>query len=95
MCERLAARLVEFDGEFERFDGPGFIELSHDELGIQVSLFENEGAITIPYWYEGDAARTAMQQVAAVVDVVREISGWTVWDPSSIASWNLDGRSLT
>lgn len=81
LWERVAARLVELDGEFERFDGPGFIELSHDELGIQVSLFEDEGAVTIPYWYEGDAARTVMQQVADVVDAVREVSGWAVWDP--------------
>ena len=37
LWERVAARLVELDGEFERFDGPGFIELSHDELGYSRS----------------------------------------------------------
>ena len=79
--ERVAARLVELDPEFERFDGPGFIEMSLDTLGVQVSLFEHEGAVTIPYWYEGDSVRNAMQRVADVVDVVSEVSGWAVWDP--------------
>jgi hypothetical protein len=79
--ERVAARLLTIDGQFERFDAPAFIEVSHETLGIQVSMFEQEASVSVPFWHEGGASHSVMLVVGQIVEVVRELSGWSVWDP--------------
>ena len=77
----VADRLLGLGPGFERFDGPAFVEVSQGEWGLQVSLYEHEGAVSVPYWHQGDAAREVMELVARAIDVVCEDSGWSVWDP--------------
>jgi hypothetical protein len=63
-AERIADRLQAHDPQLERFTSEDCIELARpDDTGVQVSLFEHELGVTVPYWHTGHAARAVMRQV--------------------------------
>src|SRR5262245_19510859 len=39
------------------------IELNDDATGIQIMLFDDEAAVTVPYWHDGERARTAFARM--------------------------------
>jgi hypothetical protein len=86
--ERIADRLQAHDPQLERFSGEHYIELDRpDDSGVQVSLFEHELGITVPYWHTGQAARAVMELVWSYLAILEQESGWETYDPQL-------GRSL-
>jgi hypothetical protein len=80
--EGIADRLQAHDPELERFTSEHCIELDRpDDSGILVSLFEDELAVTVPYWHMGQAARTVMQVVWSYLAIVEQERGWETYDP--------------
>jgi hypothetical protein len=80
--ERMADRLQAHDPELERFTSEHCIDLDRpDDSGIQVSLFEHELAVTVPYWHMGQAARTVMQIVWSYLAILEQETGWETYDP--------------
>lgn len=77
------ARIVrdarEILGEIDLHDGGEYLELDHEPTGIQLSLYADEAAITVPYWYAGtqaqEIART-LYRLAAVIEEHTEFSGY-------------------
>ena len=79
--ERLADALEAIDPTAERADGDTFIEINTESL--QVSLYPNEAAVTIPYWFEGDEADAVMERAFEYARVLRDVGGYTVYDPQN------------
>jgi len=80
--ERLAAAIAAVDAEAERHDDETFIEFAAADA-IQVSLYCDQAAISVPYWYEGDQAEAVMARMQAYAAVLTEVGGYTVWDPQT------------
>jgi len=80
--ERVADRLQAHDPQLERFTGDNHIELTRpDDVGVQVSLFEHELAVTVPYWHTGQAARAVMELVWSYLAILEQETGWETYDP--------------
>jgi hypothetical protein len=57
-------------------------ELSRsDDTGVQVSLFEDEMGVTVPYWHTGEAARAVMRLVWSYLAILDHETGWETYDP--------------
>jgi hypothetical protein len=87
-AERIADRLQAHDPQLERFASEHCIELDRpDDSGVQVSLFEHELGVTVPYWHTGHAARAVMRLVWSYLAILEQETGWETYDPQL-------GRSL-
>ena len=81
----------------EKFD---HIELNTPEtdLATQITIFDNNVSITIPYWYSGKKAKEVFEKVIEYTKIIRETAGYfydpqteTVYDPMSK---NFDGLAM-
>ena len=79
--ERLADALLELDPAAERTDLSDVIEL--DTPALQVHVYADQAAITIPYHHEGAAADAAMDRAFAYARVLATDGGYTVLDPQT------------
>ncbi|GAB4070515.1 hypothetical protein GCM10028777_35900 [Angustibacter speluncae] len=79
---RLVAAAREELGEVEVFEGADHGEVSHDS-GIQLSLYGDEAAITVPYWYDGEEADAVMARVFRLAAVVERETGLQGYDPQA------------
>ena len=79
--ERLAEALMAVDPAAERIDGADFIEI--DTEAMQVSLYGNQAAITVPYWFQGGEADRVMTRAFEYAAVLAEVGGYTVFDPQT------------
>jgi hypothetical protein len=81
-AERIADRLQAHDPQLERFTSRHCIDLDRpDDTGVQVSLFEHELAVTVPYWHTGRAARAVMELVWSYLAILEQETGWETYDP--------------
>ena len=81
-AERIADRLQAHDPQLERFTSEHYIELDRpDDSGVQVSLFEHELGVTVPYWHTGHAARAVMELVWSYLAILEQETGWETYDP--------------
>lgn len=76
-----ANRILGIDPRFEFHDGPESLELIHDEYGMVVGMLESEAGVSVAYWHQGDDSDRVMRITGEVVDILKEASGWSVWDP--------------
>ncbi len=79
--EAVAAQLV--DHGYQQYEGPGFIELTHPEMAIQIHLSENEASVAAPYWYQGKDAGAVLGEMVRTVAVIQDASGWALYDPQA------------
>jgi hypothetical protein len=80
--ERIADCLQSHDPQLERFTGEYYIELTRpDDTGVQVSLFEHELGVTVPYWHAGHAAQAVMELVWSYLAILEQETGWETYDP--------------
>lgn len=87
-AEWIADRLQAHDPQLERFTSRHCIDLDRpDDTGVQVSLFEHELGVTVPYWHTGHAARAVMRLVWSYLAILEQETGWETYDPQL-------GRSL-
>ncbi len=66
----------------EKFD---HIELntSEGDLATQITIFDNNVSITIPYWYSGDKAKEVFDKVSEYTKIIRQTAGYFVYDPQT------------
>jgi hypothetical protein len=66
----------------EKFD---HIELNTPEGGLatQITIFDNNVSITVPYWYSGDKAEEVFKKITAYTKIIRQIAGYFVYDPQT------------
>ncbi|WP_055587789.1 hypothetical protein [Peterkaempfera griseoplana] len=72
-------------GEVDLFEDGESCELSHAGTGIQLSVFQDEVSITVPYWHSGDDAARVLDQVYALGAVVERETGMDGYDPQAEA----------
>lgn len=49
--------------------------------GIQITLFDDSAALTIPYWHKRDAAERVLRQAWGYIDIVCRECAYEVYDP--------------
>ena len=61
------------------------IELNTPEgdLATQITIFENNVTITVPYWYSGDKAIEVFNKISEYAKVIRQTVGYYVYDPQT------------
>lgn len=66
----------------EAFD---HIELNTPEgdLATQITIFDNNVSITVPYWYSGDEATKVFNKISDYAKVIRQTVGYFVYDPQT------------
>jgi len=79
--ETVATELVNHG--YEQYQGPGFIELTHPTMAIQIHLSESEASVAAPYWYQGEDAEAALGEMIRTVSVIQQASGWALYDPQA------------
>ncbi len=69
---------MRIDEAYERFRD---LELNNTQSGIQIQLYDDGAALSIPYWHKGDAARRVLDQAWAAIEIVCRETGYEVFDP--------------
>jgi hypothetical protein len=61
------------------------IELNTPEgdLATQITIFDNNVSITVPYWYSGDKATEVFNKISDYAKVIRRTAGYFVYDPQT------------
>jgi hypothetical protein len=77
--DRLAAALMAVDPAAERVDDEDSVEIDTDSM--QVMVFADQAAISVPYWFEGEEAEAVMRRAHEYARVLHEVGGLTVYDP--------------
>jgi len=59
------------------------IELNTPEgdLATQITIFDNNVSITVPYWYSGDNAKEVFDKIYDYTKIIRQTAGYFVYDP--------------
>jgi hypothetical protein len=79
--KRVAEKLTDQHAILQRFDSAdGTIELTHEEYGIQVSVFEDEIWVTVPFWHESEKARTVFGEIWRYLSVIEAETGYHTVD---------------
>jgi hypothetical protein len=68
-------------GEIDLHQGGDYLELDHEPTGIQLSLYANEAAITVPYWYSGAEAQEIVRTLYRLAAVIEEHTEFSGYDP--------------
>ena len=76
----IVARLLAVHAAFVRFDGPRHLELTDRDLGLQVSLYPEEVAISLAYWHSGSAATKAFSLARQLAVVIADETGLSPYD---------------
>lgn len=61
------------------------IELNtpNGDLATQITIFDNNVSITVPYWYSGDNANEVFNKIYEYTKAIRETAGYFVYDPQT------------
>ncbi len=49
--------------------------------GIQVTLFDDEASVTVPFWHEGDKAADAFRKIWGYLHIIGRETGYLIYDP--------------
>jgi hypothetical protein len=61
------------------------IELNppEEELFTQITIFDNNVSLTIPFWYSRDIAKLVFKNVTEYLKIIRSTAGYLVYDPQT------------
>lgn len=49
--------------------------------GIQITLFDDEASVTVPFWHEGEKAEETFREIWSYLEIVCRESGYLIYDP--------------
>jgi len=52
-----------------------------DGNGIQITLFDDEASVTVPYWHEGEKASDTFSEIWGYLEIIHREAGYLVYDP--------------
>lgn len=64
-------------GNFEAIE----IDAGEHGNGVQITLFVDEVSVTVPYWYETDAAREVFSEIWDYLRIIQHMTGYAIFDP--------------
>jgi hypothetical protein len=79
IAQEIVKKLKELNARFEEFHSESNVELSDPETGIQISIFKNQIAVTMPYWHEDD--EQPLHELFSYIAVMRKVTGYAAFDP--------------
>ena len=79
--DHVADAIVACDERFERIDGRGFVEVCDRATRIQLHMFANKVALTVPVPDCHDTARELVQRLMEVAEIVQTGTGFHGYDP--------------
>lgn len=60
------------------------LEPPHEAPAVQISLYDDEAFVTMPYWYnDPKLAQLAFEQMWGCLRIIQETTGYAVYDPQS------------
>lgn len=59
------------------------LNTSNNELTLQIYIFDNNVAISAPYWYTGDKANKIFTSIYNYTKIIRQTAGYFVYDPQT------------
>lgn len=67
-------------GDIELHNGGDYFELDHEPTGIQLTLYADEAAINVPYWYSGAEAQEIVRTIYRLAAVIEEHTDFSGYD---------------
>ena len=49
--------------------------------GIQITLYDDEASVTVPFWHEGDKAADTFREIWQYLEIISRESGYSAYDP--------------
>jgi hypothetical protein len=49
--------------------------------GIQITLFDDEASLTVPFWHKGDKARDTFREIWSYFEIISREAGYLIYDP--------------
>jgi hypothetical protein len=49
--------------------------------GIQITLFDDEASVTVPFWHDGDKATDTFRELWSYLDIISREAGYLIYDP--------------
>ena len=74
--------ILALDPSAARHDTREHIEITNADA-VQVSLYPEEAAITVPYWHEGERAAAVMARMQEYAALLTEQGGFSFYDPQT------------
>jgi hypothetical protein len=68
-------------GEVSVLENPPAWEITHEPTAIQLSNFEGQWGMSVPYWTEDEAATQVMTKAYALALIVERATGLRAYDP--------------
>lgn len=90
LWNRLVAAVSPLGTDPDVFDDGSMVELTLGEDGMQLTMFPDEISLSVPYWYDGEAATAITERLRRIVEVVESETGLVAFDPQVDAPF-LDG----
>lgn len=73
-----------------------YIEINtpDEDLATQITIYDNNVALTIPFWYSGDKAQDLFKTVDQYLKIIHKASGYFVYDPQTESVYNPSDKSF-
>lgn len=52
-----------------------------DSTGIQITLFDDEASVTVPFWHKGDQATDTFRKIWSYLEIISRETGYLIYDP--------------
>jgi hypothetical protein len=52
-----------------------------DGPGIQITLFDDDASLTVPYWHTDKKAKAVFAQIWEYLKVIQRVAGYQIYDP--------------
>ena len=52
-----------------------------DSDGIQITLFDDDASVTVPFWHEGDKAAATLRKIWSYLEIISRETGYLIYDP--------------
>lgn len=49
--------------------------------GIQITLFDDEASVTVPFWHKGDKAADTFREIWSYLEIISREAGYLIYDP--------------
>ena len=49
--------------------------------GIQITLFDDEASVTVPFWHEGDKAADTFREIWSYLEIISREADYVIYDP--------------
>ena len=49
--------------------------------GIQITLFDDEASVTVPFWHEGNKAAETFREIWSYLAIICREAGYLIYDP--------------